>query len=565
MAKNDVVLLDSLVDKAKLRLGQGYDDSEVFELFCFEQLLKDYDPSYEEIESGWTDGTNDGGIDGFFVFVDGRLATEDVVGSAPRKNPKVQLLLFTVRHGDSFQQEPLNALCGALPELFDLRKSDAELAYPFATEVLAQRRLFREVFVRLADRHPSLEITVLYCSRGDTSILPDNLTTRADQLGAMIRDLFSEATTAVKFRGAAELLELARRQPTYSLRLRFTESFISREGHNYVALSRLPDYSSFVTDEQGQLRRYLFESNVRDYLGEVRINQDIRRTLEDTAQPNEEDFWWLNNGVTILATQATVVGKEISLEDVQIVNGLQTTETIYRYFQSGGRQDDDRAVLLKIILASDDNIRGRIIKATNYQNTVDLASLRGLDKIQRDIEHYLWDNDWFYDRRKNYYKNQGKPADRIVSMPYLAAAVRAVALADPARSPRQRSRSLRDDEVYGEVFDPKWDLVVYLASLEITRSVETVIHRRRTVFDTPPIALVHYVAFAYACLQLGATSYKPDDVGELAARPPNEREVLQICQDLKNAAALADYKGRSVRGVPLNKDFIRRFLSEKGA
>ncbi len=104
---------------------------------------------------------------------------------------------------------------------------------------------------------------------------------------------------SVEFKGATELLELARRQAAYSLRLKFTESYISREGRNYVVLAQLPDYFAFVSDEGGELRRYLFESNVRDYLGLGQVNKDIRNSLERNASPDIEDFWWLNNGVTI--------------------------------------------------------------------------------------------------------------------------------------------------------------------------------------------------------------------------------------------------------------------------
>jgi hypothetical protein len=439
MASNDVVLLDSLVEKSHARFGVEHDQSELFELFCFEQLLKDYEPSYEELESGWTDGPDDGGVDGLYVFIDGKLGTDDVLEYVSRREPELCLILFTVRRSDSFQQEPLNALCSSLSELFDLRKAESELAYPFADSVLIQRQVFQKAFVALADRRPRLKIQVYYCSRGDTGTLADNLISRAEQLRHGISSLFSNATVSVEFKGATELLELARRQPAYSLRLRFTESYISREGRNYVVLVRLPDYFAFVSDEAGQLRRYLFESNVRDYLGQVQINQDIRRSLERKSSPETEDFWWLNNGVTILATHATVVGKDLSLENVQIVNGLQTTETVYQHFCGGGDPNDDRAILLKIILTSDEQARARIIKATNYQNTVDLASLRGLDKIQHDVEHFLVDHGWFYDRRKNYYKNQGRSAERIVSISYLAAAVRAIALGDPVRSGKQRS------------------------------------------------------------------------------------------------------------------------------
>jgi hypothetical protein len=46
---------------------------EVFAYFGFEQVLKDYDLSREEIESGWVDSRDDGGIDGFYTLVNGHL------------------------------------------------------------------------------------------------------------------------------------------------------------------------------------------------------------------------------------------------------------------------------------------------------------------------------------------------------------------------------------------------------------------------------------------------------------------------------------------------------------
>jgi hypothetical protein len=516
MARNDVVLLDSLTNRGRSYLGPNRDESEIFELFSFDQILKDYELSYEEIESGWTDGSNDGGIDGFFIFLDGNLVLEIPPDPVAHRCPEIQVTLFTVNRSESFNQQPLNALCGSLPELFDFTKAEGDLQYPFCEEVIAQRELFRKLFISLADRRPRLAVSIYYCSRGDTSTLSDNLTSRAAQLEEIVRGLFGKVETAARFLGATELLELARRQRTYSLRLRFIESYISREGQNYVLLASLPSFFDFVTDEQGKLRRYLFDSNVRDYLGEVLINRDIRDTLRRKATAADEDFWWLNNGVTILATHATVVGKELAIENVQIVNGLQTTETIYEHFSGAAPSaGEDRAILIKILLTADERTHARIVKATNYQNTVDLSSLRGLDKIQQDIEHFLLDHGWYYDRRKNFYKNQGKPSDRIISMPYLAAAVRAVALGDPAGSPRQRSRSLRDEQVYKQVFNKRWDLNVYLASLEITRAIETVVQPRRLLTNTPPIALVHYVAYVYACSKLGRFECRPDEVAAI--------------------------------------------------
>ncbi len=561
MAKNDLVLVDSLVTKAKAQLAIASDDSELFELFCFDQVLKDFDPSPDELESGWTDGGNDGGIDGFFIHVDGRVATPETKEYAARKGPSICLHILTVKRTPAFEQQPVDSLISSLGELLDLGVADRQLKYPYNEAILTQRDLFSSLYISLAERQPLLSVYIHYCSRGDSTKVSEQVSSRAQILTELVKGLFSQANVTFLFTGASELLAMARRQKDFSLRLPFLETYISREGKNYILLCSLSAYFRFITDADGVLRRYLFESNVRDYLGEVLINRDIHSTLARRENPNVTDFWWLNNGVTILGTAASVVGKELCIENVQIVNGLQTTETIYRYFSEAPRDDDARAILVKVILAADDETRARIIKATNYQNTVDLASLRGLDKIQRDIEAFLADRGWFYDRRRNFYKNIEKPMDRIVSMPYLASAIRAIALGDPAKSPKQRSKSLRDEETYKQIFVPAWDLNVYLASLEITRSVEVALHTRRNVWDTPPISLVHFIGYVYTCKKLNKHRYSPNEVAQLAGHPPSQKEILEISDELKRASDSSHRPGKTFLGIKLNKMFIDQYVS----
>src|SRR4029079_4998150 len=105
------------------------------------------------------------------------------------------------------------------------------------------------------------------------------------------------------------------------------------------------------------LRRYLFDSNVRDYLGENKVNEDIAASLENELVP---DFWWLNNGITILTTKAVINGKNMQMQDIQVVNGLQTTETIYRHFNSGSTKSLDRTLSIKIIESRDERLRDQI-------------------------------------------------------------------------------------------------------------------------------------------------------------------------------------------------------------
>ena len=52
MAKNDVVLLDGIIDQRLAECLPSNERDEVFEFMCLEQLLKDYDLSHDEIDSG---------------------------------------------------------------------------------------------------------------------------------------------------------------------------------------------------------------------------------------------------------------------------------------------------------------------------------------------------------------------------------------------------------------------------------------------------------------------------------------------------------------------------------
>lgn len=324
----------------------------------------------------------------------------------------------------------------------------------------------------LASRFPELHIEIKYAAMAADSEINANLEAKGTELISSVQSMFDEASVDFSFLGAKEILSLARQRPNQTFKLGFSKSLPGDNG--YIVLSLLQDFNSFLRNGGETVRQDLFESNVRDYQGSTEVNSDISETL---VSATDVDFWWLNNGVTVLSSQATQAGSAVTIENPQIVNGLQTSSQIAKFFDEGGT-DDNRMVMVKIVSSDDDTVRDQIIKATNSQNTVPRASLRATDKIQRDIEHALKMGGYFYDRRKNFYKNQGRPATKIVSIPLLAQGMMTLLLGEPDNARARPSSLIKEDEVYNSLFSENHPVDAYLVAADLIKRVESALKAR---------------------------------------------------------------------------------------
>lgn len=511
MSSNDQIILDQILEQQRAERASHLAATKYFELFVAEQLLKHYDLSYDEIEPGLVDGGGDGGIDGFFVFVNGELVREDSDLSGLKKDVVIETIIFQAKTEVSFREKSLDSITATLRDLFDLSQPLTKFAGAYNKELLAAAELFRNAVQALALRFPNYEFALYYASKG-TEVHP-NVTRKAEQLEALVKSQFQGSDCAMRFLTATELLALAREAPRLSYQLEVTDASINTKG-GVVALVKLREFAKFIRDEKGDLRRSLFEANVRDYQGATQVNEEIRKALVDKWP---EDFWWLNNGITIVAgRKPTQTGKMLTVEDPQIVNGLQTSREIFEYFRTANTDGEEREILVRVISPETPESRDRVIKATNSQTPISPASLRATDKIQRDIEQYLRSFGLYYDRRKNFYKNGGKPIDKIISIPAMAQALMAVVLQKPGTARARPSSLLKRDEDYERVFSGDFQIEVFRAAIELSRLAEA--HLRGDVALSPEdrINLKFYVAMYVAALACDVARPKPEQIAKLA-------------------------------------------------
>jgi hypothetical protein len=97
MAKNDRIILDEILKQRQAEVDPNATPSEFFELFSAEQVLKDYDLSYDEIDSGLVGDGGDGGIDAIYVLVNGELVQEEPDYSHLKKNITLDLIMMQAK------------------------------------------------------------------------------------------------------------------------------------------------------------------------------------------------------------------------------------------------------------------------------------------------------------------------------------------------------------------------------------------------------------------------------------------------------------------------------------
>lgn len=159
----------------------------------------------------------------------------------------------------------------------------------------------------------------------------------------------------------------------------------------------------------------MLEKNVRSFLQLKGVNKGMQETIKKTP----EKFIAYNNGLTITAT-----GKELltengnlyikSLTDFQIVNGGQTTATIY-FSKKSGLDVSNISVMAKINVAKDateeelDDLISNISTYSNAQSRVSKVDLRSrsthLIKLKSISESILTPGSkkWFFERAKGEY------------------------------------------------------------------------------------------------------------------------------------------------------------------
>lgn len=172
-----------------------------------------------------------------------------------------------------------------------------------------------------------------------------------------------------------------------------------------------------------EFRDRLLEKNVRSFL---QVKGNVNKGIRDSLRSEPDMFLAYNNGISVTAESVNVVrdgnGKPSikSIRDMQIVNGGQTTASIFNAGNDKKNNVDlDKVYVqmkLSVIQSAEmmDEIVPRISTFANTQNKVQIADFSANDPFHRRIEELsrttwtpaqggLKPKNWFYERARGQY------------------------------------------------------------------------------------------------------------------------------------------------------------------
>ncbi|MEG5564261.1 AIPR family protein [Enterobacter ludwigii] len=150
-----------------------------------------------------------------------------------------------------------------------------------------------------------------------------------------------------------------------------------------------------VANWWGTRGKRLFAKNIRQMLGSTEVNEEVKRTIDE--QP--ENFWYFNNGITIVAEsiKKSMVGgnsRDIGsfrANNISIVNGAQTVSVIGKYAQEGGANLSKVRLPIRLISleGAPEDFGASVTKTNNRQNRIESRDFVSLDEEQIRLKKEL--------------------------------------------------------------------------------------------------------------------------------------------------------------------------------
>lgn len=553
---------------------------DAFMQFTARIALNQHRLDESDIASGIVDGKYDGGIDTFHIIANRTESiTKDTRGltttTAPPQHSKGVpfdvVIVQSKSEASGWDEKAIWKLRETIELFLDPKNSIQRLREePLNERVLDQVNTLRRYQKKLISLDPVRTFTVYVMSPAAEGAITKPMRQSALALQKSIASTVPSTTkVVVEIIGAEGLEKLRTRNSDVDGVLGFAQRPVGvthGKSQAWLGLVSIKQYLAFIQRPGTTvLREEFFSTNVRDFAGvKSTVNSAILRSLNNDSSTS---FWWMNNGITILADGAAdQTDDNWLLTNPQIVNGLQTSNVIHEasIAKSITSKRLKESVLVRVIREQDPDVREAIIIGTNNQATVNAIQLYANDEFQVKLETYLESQGWHYERRRWQFRTSSKPASKVRTILEAAQATIAIYLARPDTARARPRDILRTAAGYKTVFFDSAPLEFYAKSLDIMEAVESYLKTPSALaISDDPLNDRYYIASGTVLRMLDSKDLKSHDpmrsVGQL--KTPDAKLLGEVHARLyATVSATADKKSRDT--LFKNRTFRENFLAD---
>jgi len=261
-------------------------------------------------------------------------------------------------------------------------------------------------------------------------------------------------------------------------------------------------FLKLICDDNGTIDQNIFSDNIRDYLGNSSVNEEIASSISNPAQRNY--FILLNNGVTAVAKKVQRTKNNLIIDNIQIVNGCQTSNVIYK---NKDFITDDMHLPIKIISTSNQEVINSIIRSTNRQNRVEPEAFESLSEFHRKFEEFckaknrnVTDNIYYERRSRQYVTDESIKPIEVITMSNVLSATLAMFFEEPHSTHRYYGELLKKNK--GRIFSESHNMEPYYFFAYCFRKL-TMELRRNNESKKHSIAKYHTLMYLWIVLTGG--------------------------------------------------------------
>ncbi|MBE9140535.1 AIPR family protein [Nodosilinea sp. LEGE 07088] len=441
-----LILKNQVIELAEEYELTSKKESKLFEFFCnFSIVSKHYLGRFNPADI--TTKEDDASLDGIAIVVDGELITtsDDAteIFKTHKTNLVAEVIITQVKSGEQFTKDEISNFKLGLDDFLSLEpKLPNGRLNKESIEIL---KIIFENSRKIRNRRPN--ISIYYCTSGAY---------KSEREIQACFNLIEESVKSTDFfynvlvepLGRGEILKLyASLTQKNEAKLKVLDYLGMTEmpgiPQSYIAVSIASHFiDSLLLDEEGNLKQSVFEENVRSFLGD---ENDVNLAIQGTLRSSEKKslFSVLNNGITIVAPELNLTPntKEFHLTNYQIINGCQTSNTL---FENRKLLTDEVKVVIKFIESPDNDVSNDIISATNSQSEIAKEAFFGLRNKAKLVQKYFDaknqssapENHIYFERRQAEYRGRGYQATRIFDVREVTRCYAAMFLNIPHNSAR---------------------------------------------------------------------------------------------------------------------------------